>query len=60
MSPSEIFEELQNLDFQNPGAWPRWVHISACVLLALIIIGAGGYFLVEPEYEDEASRQAVD
>ncbi|HWY26046.1 MAG TPA: type 4a pilus biogenesis protein PilO [Nevskia sp.] len=52
MSPSEIFEELQNLDFQNPGAWPRWVHISACVLLALIIIGAGGYFLVEPEYED--------
>ncbi len=57
MSPSEIFEELQGLDFQNPGAWPRWVHIAACVLLALVIVGAGGYFLVEPEYEDLGREQ---
>jgi type IV pilus assembly protein PilO len=52
MKPNEIIEQLQSLDMQNPGAWPRWVHISACVLLALVILGAGGYFLVEPEYED--------
>lgn len=51
MSPREILEQLQTLDMQNPGAWPRWVHISACVLLALLIIGFGGYFLVQPEYE---------
>ena len=57
MSPSEIIEELQSLDFQNPGSWPRWVHIASCVLLALVIVGAGGYFLVEPEYEDLQKEQ---
>lgn len=51
MSPREIIEQLQTLDMQNPGAWPRWVHIAACVLLALLIIGFGGYFLVQPQYE---------
>ena len=57
MSPKEIYEQLQTLDMQNPGAWPRWVHIAACVLLALLIIGFGGYFLVEPEYEDLQKEQ---
>src|SRR5882757_1371974 len=57
MSTREILEELQSLDMQNPGAWPRWVHISACVLLAVLMIGAGGYFLVEPEYEDLGKEQ---
>ena len=51
MSPREILEELQTLDMQNPGAWPRWVHISACVLLAVLIIGGGVYFFIEPQYE---------
>jgi type IV pilus assembly protein PilO len=57
MTPREIIEELQGLDLQNPGSWPSWVHISACVLMALILIGAGGYFLVEPEYEDLQREQ---
>jgi type IV pilus assembly protein PilO len=52
MSPREILEQLQTLDMQNPGGWPRWVHIAACVLAALLIIGGGIYFFVEPEYED--------
>jgi type IV pilus assembly protein PilO len=52
MTPREILEQLQTLDTQNPGAWPRWVHIAACVLLFLVIIGGGTYFLVEPQYED--------
>jgi type IV pilus assembly protein PilO len=57
MSPREILEQLQTLDFQNPGGWPRWVHIAACVLLAVLLIGAGAYFLVEPEYEDLGNAQ---
>ena len=55
-SPREILEELQTLDMQNPGGWPLWVHIAACVLLGLLVIG-GGYFLVEPEYEDLQKEQ---
>lgn len=51
MNLREIFEELQNLDMQNPGAWSRWVHIMFAVVLALLILGFGGYFWVQPEYE---------
>jgi len=57
MSPREILEQLQTLDMQNPGAWPRWVHIAACVLLALLIIGFGGYFGIEPQYEQLGQEQ---
>ena len=57
MSPREVLEQLQTLDMQNPGAWPRWVHISACVLLALLMIGFGGYFWVQPEYEQLGQEQ---
>lgn len=57
MSPKEVFEQLQTLDLQNPGGWPRWVHIAACVLIALVLIGAGGYFLVEPQYEELQKEQ---
>jgi type IV pilus assembly protein PilO len=59
-SPREILEELQSLDMQNPGSWPGWVHIAACVLLALLLIGGGGYFFVEPEYEDLQKAQAQE
>jgi type IV pilus assembly protein PilO len=52
MNAREIFEQLQTLDMENPGGWPRWVHITFCVLLAVVILGAGGWFLVQPEYED--------
>lgn len=51
MNLREIIEELQNLDMQNPGAWPRWVHVMFTVLLVVLILGLGGYFLVQPEYE---------
>ena len=57
MSPREILEQLQTLDMQNPGAWPRWVHIAACVLLALLIIGFGGWFLVVPEHDQYVQEQ---
>ena len=60
MSPREIIEQLQTLDMQNPGAWPRWVHIAACVLLSLLILGFGGYFGIEPQYEQLQQEQAKE
>jgi type IV pilus assembly protein PilO len=57
MNLREIFDQLQNLDMQNPGGWPRWVHILFTVLLSLVILGAGGYFLVQPEYEQLQTEQ---
>lgn len=38
--------DLRSLDTRNPGAWPFPVKMAACVLLALVIIGAAWYFFV--------------
>ena len=51
MNVQDIVKELNSLDMQNPGAWPGWVHVSAAVLLALVVIGAGTKFMVMPEYD---------
>jgi type IV pilus assembly protein PilO len=57
MTPREIFEQLQTLDPQQPGNWPRWVHIAASVLLAIVIIGAGFYTFVMPDYDELGNEQ---
>ena len=56
----EIFEELQSLDPQNPGLWPLYARIGAAVLLALVLIGAGYYFLVKPQNEQKVREQATE
>ena len=56
----EIFEELQSLDPQNPGLWPLYARIGAAVLLALVLIGAGYYFLVKPQNEQRVREQATE
>lgn len=60
MKLQEALNQLQTLDAQNPGAWPLWVRVSASVLLALTILGAGTYVLIKPIYETlkaEESRE---
>lgn len=47
----EIFEELQGLDPQNPGAWPLYARVGAAVLAAALIVAAVGYFLIKPSLE---------
>lgn len=60
MTIRELFDELQSLDLKNPGAWPSWAHISAAVLAAIFILGAGTYTLIEPEYDDLGVEQAKE
>jgi type IV pilus assembly protein PilO len=57
----EIYEELQSLDLRNPGVWPGWAHIGAALLTAVVILGAGTYFLVAPKHEElnEARRKEL-
>ncbi len=51
MNLREGYAELQALDLRNPGAWPGWAHVGAVIVLTLLILGAGLYFLIQPEYE---------
>jgi type IV pilus assembly protein PilO len=60
MTIRELFDELQSLDLKNPGAWPNWAHISAAVLAAIFILGAGTYTLIEPEYNQLGVEQAKE
>jgi len=60
MNVQEVFKELQSLDMENPGSWPGWVHVSAVILAALIVIGLGINFLIKPEYETLQSEQATE
>jgi type IV pilus assembly protein PilO len=60
MNAQEILQELQSLDMENPGTWPRWVHIAAVILAALIVIGLGINFLVKPEYETLQNEKAAE
>ncbi|HSW15153.1 MAG TPA: type 4a pilus biogenesis protein PilO [Solimonas sp.] len=58
MNAQDILRDLQTLDAQNPGAWPLWVRIAATILLGVIILGAGGHFLVRPVYETLKQEEA--
>ncbi|WP_348672949.1 type 4a pilus biogenesis protein PilO [uncultured Abyssibacter sp.] len=51
MNAREIFDELQGLDPNNPGAWPGYARIGAVILIMAIIIGAGSWYLVKPKFE---------
>lgn len=60
MKPQDVIKELQSLDMENPGTWPIWVHISAVVLAAVVVIGLGTNFLIKPEYELLKDHQATE
>ncbi len=57
MNAQEVFEQLQTLDMQNPGAWPPWARAGAVVLTAVLLIAASTWFWLKPIYEQvEAAR----
>ncbi|WP_020647832.1 type 4a pilus biogenesis protein PilO [Solimonas variicoloris] len=58
MKAQDVLRQLQTLDVNNPGAWPIWARIGAAVLLAVVLSGAGIWFLVRPVSEElDAARQ---
>lgn len=60
MTPQEIIRQLQTLDINNPGAWPKWTRIAAAVLLGIALIAAGEWFLVKPVHEELIAARAQE
>ena len=52
MNAREIFDELQGLDPNNPGAWPGYARTGAIILIMAAIIGAGTWYLVKPKFAE--------
>lgn len=60
MTPQQIIDELQNLDPNNPGAWPTWARISTVILAAILILAAGFWFMIKPDLEELDQVQAKE
>lgn len=60
MTPQQIIDELQNLDPNNPGAWPNWARISTVILVAIMILAAGFWFMIKPDLEELDQAQAKE
>lgn len=60
MKFQDLLRELQSLDAQNPGAWPSWARTAAVVLVALLLIFLGTWFLIKPVYEELEGEQAKE
>ncbi|MDP3856861.1 MAG: type 4a pilus biogenesis protein PilO [Stagnimonas sp.] len=52
MNAQDILKELQSLDAQNPGAWPSWARNGAVILVAVVLVMLGLYFVIKPQYEE--------
>ena len=60
MNAQDVLKELQSLDMQNPGSWPRWVHVSSVILSALLVMGLGSNFAIKPKYEELQGEQGTE
>jgi type IV pilus assembly protein PilO len=49
--------DLQNLDFNNAGAWPGPIKAVACLLVAALILFLGWYFFVSDQQTQLESLQ---
>ena len=52
MNSQEILRELQSLDAQNPGAWPTWARNGAVILVSVLLVLLGLYFVIQPQYNE--------
>lgn len=60
MKVGDIVTELQTLDTQRPGTWPRWVQIFVAVLLSAFIVGIGVYLIIMPDYDQLGVEQKTE
>lgn len=50
-------DDLNNLDFQNPGGWPLPVKLVAMLIVFIAILGAAYYYDTMPQREKLASAE---
>lgn len=48
------FQELQNLDPKNIGSWPLFARILTLVVIFIVVVGAGYWFLIRDQRDQLA------
>lgn len=51
MKPSELKQQLENLDFKDIGNWPFVIKAGAIALLCLVVLAAGVWFDTRPQMD---------
>ncbi|MGH8371241.1 MAG: type 4a pilus biogenesis protein PilO [Gammaproteobacteria bacterium] len=49
------FQELQNLDPKNIGSWPLFARILTLVMVFVVVVGAGYWFLIRDQRDQLAN-----
>jgi type IV pilus assembly protein PilO len=60
MTPQQIIDELQSLDPNNPGAWPNWARLATVIVVAIMILAAGFWFVIKPDLDELDQAQAKE
>lgn len=55
-----FIDELQNLDYSNPGGLPSWVKLAAVILLMVIIGGVGYGFEIKNQIINLKKEEATE
>ncbi|MCX7544673.1 type IV pilus inner membrane component PilO [Marinicella gelatinilytica] len=55
-----FIDDLQSLDYSNPGGWSKSIKIGAVVLVAVVILAAGYWFSIKAKQENLKSLQRTE
>ncbi|HEU0197311.1 MAG TPA: type 4a pilus biogenesis protein PilO [Nevskiaceae bacterium] len=55
------WDELQGLDWKNPGGWSQWIYYFFCIIVVVVILFGANYFEWSPRRDSlhTAQRQEV-
>ncbi|KAA3642623.1 MAG: fimbrial protein [Proteobacteria bacterium] len=55
-----LYDDLQSLDYNNPGGWPKGIKVGAVVLVVLAILAIGYWFFIKEKQENLKSLQRTE
>ncbi|HET8897436.1 MAG TPA: type 4a pilus biogenesis protein PilO [Rhodanobacteraceae bacterium] len=55
-----LWNDLQNLDYNNVGGWPKSIKGFFCVVVFVVLVVAGWYFKVSNQQEELTSAQQTE
>jgi len=55
-----LYDELQSLDYSNPGGWSKAIKIGAVVLVVIAILAVGYWFSIKTKQENLKKLQRTE
>lgn len=52
MKIKDFFDELGTLNQNNIGSWPFWAYVGSIVVVVVLILGLGNWYMVSPKSDE--------